>query len=108
MVSSDWCSEMPVRIWVESTDRSQARFSDEPLRYVRLITNRGDFRRAQALDDAVQRYSLTSAPDALVVERVPSPEGREKEGGGMVVLGAFCSLMGWCFSACFWPKERSA
>jgi len=107
VVSSDWCSEMPVRIWAESTDRSQARFSDEPLRYVRLITNRSDFRRAQALDDAVQRYSLTSAPDALVVERVPSPEGRAKDGGGMVVLGAICSLLGWSFSACFWPKERS-
>lgn len=108
VVPSDWCSEMPVRIWVASTDRSQPRFADEPLRYVRRVTSRDSFLRAKAMEDAVRSHNLTPAANAVVVERVAGPEDLESEGGGMVVLGAFCCLLGWCFSACFWPRDHSA
>jgi hypothetical protein len=108
VVSPDWCSEVPVRIWVASTDRSRPGFAGEPLRYVRRVTSRDSFLRAKAMEDAVRTHDFTSSENVIVVERVSSPEARKSEGGGMVVLGALCCLLGWCFSACFWPKQRSA
>ena len=107
VVDADWCSESPVRIWIESMERDDDRFAGEPLKLVQRSSSSDAIRRREAMRDAEARYGLTTAPEAIVLERMLNPERRSSESGGFLMFGLLINVTAWCMSAVCWPKPAA-
>jgi hypothetical protein len=101
IVGPEWKPEDVVHVWMETIDRRKQADLERPLKYAERHTP--TIRTRGAMDDAIERHQIKSAPEALVVRLLAEGDEREEEAGGMVVIGLTACLLAWAIAACFWP-----
>jgi hypothetical protein len=106
LVDEDWQSDMPIDLWVISTDRLDSMLIDQPLTVVKVTEDADDFRLSQAIADAELRHGIESAAKALVLEPVADPAKQLDSASGFVFLGFLICLLSWMISSILWPTEQ--
>jgi hypothetical protein len=103
VVPENWTPAMPVKVWMQTTNRDKAHDLKGPLHYGKLVTQPLNMRAQESLNDAVKHHHLKSAPDALVVVREHEIRQQRNEAGVLIVLAVSVGFLGWIVCACYWP-----
>ena len=93
-------------LWLKSTNRNKDEDTGAALQFAKVIP-RSDARTSAAVGDVIARHGVTSANDAIVVERVKDPVTTSRDVERLVVTGGLLCSLGWLICACFWPRVRT-
>jgi len=103
VLNESWERGQPVKFWIQSTDRFDSRFQDDPPKFVRVTTSTS-FQFRKAISDAEYHHDLTAADQIVVLEPVVDPQLQAKEALGLIVLGFLGCCLSWAVCAASWPR----